>query len=86
MCSLRYGVFIFFGAFQFLALLYNIFLQPETCGVPIEEAANVVRAHWLWRRVAYPGKRKMGLMSCRCLQPTNASVGLLPYIHQLLSM
>ena len=55
MCSLKYGVFLFFGAWQFIALLYSIFLQPETKGVPIEEAANVVRAHWFWRRVAYPG-------------------------------
>lgn len=35
--------------------------QPEFCcslqtkGVPIEEVSNVVRSHWLWRRVAYKG-------------------------------
>lgn len=27
----------------------------QTKGVPIEEVSDVVRAHWLWRRVAYPG-------------------------------
>lgn len=27
----------------------------QTKGVPIEEVSNVVRSHWLWRRVAYKG-------------------------------
>ena len=63
----QYGVFIFFGAFQFLALLYCIFLQPETRGVPIEEAANVVRAHWFWRRVAYPGKAQLQGRTRHCI-------------------
>ena len=66
----QYGVFLFFGGFQFLALLYCIFLQPETRGIPIEEAANVVRAHWFWRRVAYPGtaqlSRHCNVRLCAC--------------------
>ena len=27
----------------------------QTKGVPIEEVSDVVRSHWFWRRVAYPG-------------------------------
>lgn len=46
---------LFFGFWQFMAVLYTIFLLPETRGVPIEEAANFVRAHWFWRKVAYKG-------------------------------
>ena len=36
MCSLKYGVFIFFGAWQTVALIFTLFLLPETRGVPIE--------------------------------------------------
>ena len=41
MCSLKYGVFIFFGAWQTVALIFTLFLLPETRGVPIER----VRCH-----------------------------------------
>ena len=39
MAFCRYGVFIFFGIWQFLAILYCVFLQPETQGIPIEEVS-----------------------------------------------
>ncbi|BDA50848.1 Sugar transport protein MST4 [Coccomyxa sp. Obi] len=55
MCSLKWGVFVFFGLWQTVALIFTILLVPETRGVPIEKTANFVRAHWLWRHVAYPG-------------------------------
>ena len=41
MCSLKYGVFIFFGAWQTVALVFTLLLLPETRGVPIE------RVRWL---------------------------------------
>ena len=36
MCTMKYGVFIFFGAWQTIALVFVIFFLPETRGVPIE--------------------------------------------------
>ncbi|DBA99607.1 TPA: species-specific tRNA processing, variant 3 [Trebouxia sp. C0006] len=55
LCSLKWGIYIFFGAWQFIAIFFTLFLVPETRGVPIEEAANFVRAHKVWRHVCYPG-------------------------------
>eukprot|EP00891_Asterochloris_glomerata_P007570 jgi/Astpho2/7570/Aster-02476 len=55
MCSMQYGVFIFFGVFQFIALIFSWVFVRETRGVPIEECADWQRAHWAWRRIAYPG-------------------------------
>ena len=37
LCSLKYGIYIFFGAWQFIAIFFTYFLVPETRGVPIEE-------------------------------------------------
>ncbi len=36
MCTMKYGVFIFFGAWQTIALIFVLFFLPETRGVPIE--------------------------------------------------
>ncbi|KAL3154027.1 species-specific tRNA processing, variant 2 [Trebouxia sp. C0010 RCD-2024] len=55
LCSLKWGIYIFFGAWQLIAILFTLFLVPETRGVPIEKAANFVRAHKVWRHVCYPG-------------------------------
>lgn len=37
LCSLKWGIYIFFGVWQFLAILFTLFLVPETRGVPIEK-------------------------------------------------
>ena len=37
LCSLKFGIYIFFGAWQFIAIFFTYFLVPETRGVPIEE-------------------------------------------------
>lgn len=55
---------LFFGFWQFMAVLYTIFLLPETRGVPIEEAANFVRAHWFWRKVATPQLYSLFVDTC----------------------
>ncbi len=39
MCSLKWGVFVFFGLWQTVALIFTILLVPETRGVPIEKAS-----------------------------------------------
>lgn len=37
LCSLKWGIYIFFGVWQFIAILFTLFLVPETQGVPIEK-------------------------------------------------
>ena len=37
LCSSKWGIYIFFGVWQFIAILFTLFLVPETRGVPIEE-------------------------------------------------
>ena len=41
MCNMKYGVFIFFGAWQTIALIFVLFLLPETRGVPIERVSTI---------------------------------------------
>ena len=40
LCSLKWGIYIFFGVWQFLAILFTLFLVPETRGVPIEKVCS----------------------------------------------
>jgi hypothetical protein len=44
MCSLKYGVFIFFGAWQTVSLIFVLLLLPETQGVPIERVRALTLA------------------------------------------
>lgn len=37
LCSLKWGIYVFFGFWQFVAIFFTYFLVPETRGVPIEE-------------------------------------------------
>ena len=46
MCTMKYGVFIFFGAWQTIALIFVIFFLPETRGVPIERVGRPTHALW----------------------------------------
>ena len=39
LCTLKWGIYIFFGLWQFIAILFVLFLVPETRGVPIEEVS-----------------------------------------------
>ena len=39
LCSLKWGIYIFFGFWQFVAIFFVYFLVPETRGVPIEEVS-----------------------------------------------
>ncbi|DBA85607.1 TPA: hypothetical protein ACH3X1_005187 [Trebouxia sp. C0004] len=53
LCSMKYGVFVLFGMSHLLAGLFVYFLLPETRGIPLEQVANHVRAHWAWRHICY---------------------------------
>lgn len=48
LCSLKYGIYIFFGIWQFIAIFFVYFLVPETRGVAIEEVR-----HLSWSRLLY---------------------------------
>lgn len=45
LCSLRYGIYIFFGFWQFVAIIFTYFLVPETRGVAIEEVTPPPPTH-----------------------------------------
>lgn len=52
LCAMKFGVFFFFAGMGILAVLFAIFLVPETRQVPIEEIEEtVVHRHWFWKRV-----------------------------------
>ncbi|WWC61264.1 uncharacterized protein I303_103845 [Kwoniella dejecticola CBS 10117] len=43
--SIRYGTFIFFGAFAFLSLIWTIWLCPETKGLTLEDMDRIFHNH-----------------------------------------
>lgn len=50
LCTLRWGLFILFACFCGLAVITVYFFYPETKGLPLEDAPNVFKHHWFWRR------------------------------------
>ncbi|CAM6103623.1 unnamed protein product [Calypogeia fissa] len=50
LCSLKYGIFIFFMGWIIIMTLFVIFFLPETKGIPIEEMQHVWGRHWYWKR------------------------------------
>lgn len=51
LCTLKFGIFLFFSAWVFVASLFTVFLIPETKNVPIEDMAEKVwKQHWFWKK------------------------------------
>ncbi|KAL2544010.1 Sugar transport protein 1 [Forsythia ovata] len=50
MCVFKFGLFIFFSVFVFGMTIFIYKLLPETKGIPIEEMAEIWKAHPCWRR------------------------------------
>lgn len=51
LCSMKAGVFFFFGAWIIIMALFAVFLLPETKGIPIDEMTDRVwKHHWFWKR------------------------------------
>eukprot|EP00850_Spirogloea_muscicola_P002656 SM000010S04294 [mRNA] locus=s10:697628:700296:- [translate_table: standard] len=51
LCNFQFGIFLFFAGWVVIMTIIVYFFLPETKGVPIEDMADVWRAHWFWRRV-----------------------------------
>ncbi|KAE9609771.1 putative major facilitator, sugar transporter, major facilitator superfamily [Lupinus albus] len=51
LCSLKFGIFLFFAGWVTFMTLFVHLLLPETKGVPIEEIAFLWRRHWFWKRI-----------------------------------
>ncbi|CAL5224139.1 g6772 [Coccomyxa viridis] len=54
LCTMQYGIMLFFAAWCLIMTLYIILCLPETKGVPIEEIVVVWRKHWLWKHFVQP--------------------------------
>ncbi|CAI9755407.1 unnamed protein product [Fraxinus pennsylvanica] len=50
MCAMKFGLFIFFAVFVFAMTIFIYKLLPETKGIPIEEMAEIWKAHPVWRK------------------------------------
>ena len=54
LCSMQWGVFLFFAGCVLLATMFVVFFVPETKGVPIETLNEVSFAqHWFWKRTVH---------------------------------
>lgn len=51
LCGFKYGIFLFFAAWEAVMTVYVYFLLPETKDVPLEEMVYVWREHWFWSRL-----------------------------------
>ena len=64
LCSMRWGVFLFFAFWVVVMTCFTVFFLPETKGLPIEEMILVWRAHWFWKRVVPPVDAFVGAPCC----------------------
>jgi hypothetical protein len=52
LCTMEYGVFIFFGVFDILMTLFSYYLIPETKDVPVHHLRGLWKEHWFWQHSA----------------------------------
>lgn len=51
LCTMKFGIFLFFSGWVLVMSIFTIFLIPETKNVPIEEMTEKVwKQHWVWKR------------------------------------
>ncbi|CAI9780847.1 unnamed protein product [Fraxinus pennsylvanica] len=50
LCTMKFGLFIFFAFFVVLMTIFSYFFMPETKNIPIEKMTQVWRDHWFWKR------------------------------------
>lgn len=58
LCTMEYGVFLFFAGWLVIMGVFTYFLFPETSGIPVETVHSVFKDHPLWSRW-YPEIREV---------------------------
>jgi sugar porter (SP) family MFS transporter len=51
LCTMEFGVFLFFAGFVLAMTIFVYFFIPETKGLLIEDVHEVFAAHWFWKRI-----------------------------------
>ncbi|KAL6592407.1 hypothetical protein ACP70R_049460 [Stipagrostis hirtigluma subsp. patula] len=64
LCRLKFLLFFVFAAFVVAMTLFVVFFVPETKGVPIEDMAEVWKAHWYWKRFVTEDSKEDIEMGC----------------------
>ncbi|MCO5606034.1 hypothetical protein L7F22_060221 [Adiantum nelumboides] len=55
LCSMKYGIFLFFAAWLIIMTLFVAFFLPETKNIPLDSIEKVWRKHWFWKTVVVDG-------------------------------
>ncbi|XP_043694014.1 sugar transport protein 4-like isoform X1 [Telopea speciosissima] len=50
LCHMKFGLFLFFAAWEIVMTIFIYFFLPETKNVPIEEMNRVWKQHWFWSK------------------------------------
>ncbi|KAL0427484.1 UNVERIFIED_CONTAM: Sugar transport protein 7 [Sesamum latifolium] len=51
LCTLKFGIFLFFAGWIAVMTIFVYIFLPETKGVPLEEMVLLWRKHWFWKRI-----------------------------------
>ncbi|CAK9177379.1 unnamed protein product [Ilex paraguariensis] len=51
LCSLKFGIFLFFAGWITIMTVFVYVFLPETKGVPIEEMILLWQKHWFWKKI-----------------------------------
>ncbi|MCX3072607.1 sugar porter family MFS transporter, partial [Providencia stuartii] len=54
MCTMEWGVFIFFAGWVFIMTCFVYWMLPETKGVPVESVPALFARHWAWKKLMGP--------------------------------
>ncbi|XP_042516146.1 sugar transport protein 13-like [Macadamia integrifolia] len=61
LCTLKYGIFVFFAGWVVIMSFFVYFLIPETKNIPIEEMIERVwKKHWFWKRYMKDDEEQKG--------------------------
>lgn len=50
LCTMRFGVFLFFAGMLAIMSAFALFFVPETKGLPVERIQVLFARHWFWRK------------------------------------
>lgn len=78
LCSMRFGVFLFFAFWIVIAVVYTWLFLPETKGVPLEKIMDSIHEHWFWGSYTPAQAHHHQMTSQGNLNKDNAPVGFAP--------